>query len=1020
MTSSAEDIFRNAGSAASSPARLEPSSTATTLAGAKQTLESRRTSESFADILGRVEAPSSLTDKSPVSQNCSSHRAPNKEPFTAAQERGRIQQSSFPCQIPQEGGGPDGDVAAAISKLKRRTLEEKRDISTDTSASPFEFVAGHGSSSLVPEGVCAVGEGTLIQQDSSLLAENDMYEIVAACQKTSDMATAELLRHGGSGSSTSTTRPFTTLASGISEDPWTVPPVANAESAEAGATATAACQVADGCDVGEIWAEANDGDDSQWPFESGLRPWEDIDKETRKAAEGVSSSQLEDHKKIRIWVLHKGVCTPVSWYVDTSAEDVKASVLCACDVLADEGVDPDHPSAEASFCLRPIRPLPDSAEVDGEDLFMEVKTLQMRCQLPSPDCEPEVLAPQPTENAERLLEETSVAIDGAEKSGSEEVSVRVMLGPRVYSKDFPSLKDGATYLLEPRPLGADDPQQKEELAKLRKLTGDKWRRIYVSVDPLRHIEAQKAILRMRRGTNLLKHTRFGHPHLRQFQLSADRQRLLWYSASKGKEASVVQMGELEGLVLGQKSATFQSYRIPAVQHLSFSLVFRGETSRPDFASSVLLPDASIEDARTLDLTCKDEAEFEAWVTGCKAIIAASKHLKLSKLQLLSHSKRFLRALQRSEATVQLTKLPEEKGQSALQDCMDLPWHPLEELERKYEEQKRRIDTAAEEIRALDRTAVVRSNVDLSVLVGAGPAYASVFGDSEQVDDEEMEFERMRELLFEVTQVLAKAKAELTEYKKAEEERQQHSREGAAASMDSAVSGPFYPEAAKEDPSSKGSLDHKPAGGSCDSSDSLVKSSVLAISSGGEVLMRSGAAGLTFEERFKMAATVNSVGLEVVQEQVKEGIVTLLQRAANQTAEAQQIFTSALAAAAAVVGVDSPHQSGPPDTLPVEDVEKLKSINQLLWRAEVDVENVEDMLARLKAPSTLGGMALAGTVASLNHMVTTQLSTWGGQLASMVTDFLMKAEVPQLGLPAPAGTQRPPIAYSDSDYEDEFS
>lgn len=43
----------------------------------------------------------------------------------------------------------------------------------------------------------------------------------------------------------------------------------------------------------------------------------------------------------------------------------------------------------------------------------------------------------------------------------------------------------------------------------------------------------------------------------------------------------------------------------------------------------------------------------------------------------------------------------------------------------------------------------------------GPAYASVFGDSEQVDDEEMEFERMRELLFEVTQVLATAKAELT-------------------------------------------------------------------------------------------------------------------------------------------------------------------------------------------------------------------------------------------------------------------
>lgn len=137
---------------------------------------------------------------------------------------------------------------------------------------------------------------------------------------------------------------------------------------------------------------------------------------------------------------------------------------------------------------------------------------------------------------------------------------------------------------------------------------------------------------------------------------------------------MVQMGELEGLVLGQKSATFQSYRIPAVQHLSFSLVFRGETSRPDFASSVLLPDASIEDARTLDLTCKDEAEFEAWVTGCKAIIAASKHLKLSKLQLLSHSKRFLYVLR--AAAEGCSTLPCQVQWLHAHVCVraNAPWH----------------------------------------------------------------------------------------------------------------------------------------------------------------------------------------------------------------------------------------------------------------------------------------------------------------------------------------------------------
>ncbi|KAL8432534.1 hypothetical protein ACSSS7_004531 [Eimeria intestinalis] len=236
-------------------------------------------------------------------------------------------------------------------------------------------------------------------------------------------------------------------------------------------------------------------DGSHWPFESGLRPWEDVGKETRKAAEGISNHQLEDHQKTRIWVIHRGVCTPVSWYVDTSAEDVKTSILCACDVLADEEQLEDQGRA-GGFCLRQVRPLPDSAEVDCDELFMGVKTLALRCALP-PGEPREGLLLQVAEQ-EQPRESAAAEPEEAEK----EVSVRVVLGHRVFSKDFPSLTDGATYLLEPRTSGDDDSQQREELESLRKMTGDKWRRLSVAVDPLLHIEAQKAVLQMRRGKTI--------------------------------------------------------------------------------------------------------------------------------------------------------------------------------------------------------------------------------------------------------------------------------------------------------------------------------------------------------------------------------------------------------------------------------------------------------------------------------------------------------------------------------------
>lgn len=139
------------------------------------------------------------------------------------------------------------------------------------------------------------------------------------------------------------------------------------------------------------------------------------------------------------------------------------------------------------------------ADVDCDDLFMGIKTLTLRCGLPSAD-EAEGLAQHETES-EGPKEPNR---GNGEEDGDREVSVRVVLGPRVFSKDFPSLTDGATYLLEPHAPGAQDAQQSEELANLRKLTGDKWRRLSVTVDPLLHIEAQKAVLQMRRGKGPLQ------------------------------------------------------------------------------------------------------------------------------------------------------------------------------------------------------------------------------------------------------------------------------------------------------------------------------------------------------------------------------------------------------------------------------------------------------------------------------------------------------------------------------------
>jgi len=67
---------------------------------------------------------------------------------------------------------------------------------------------------------------------------------------------------------------------------------------------------------------------------------------------------------------------------------------------------------------------------------------------------------------------------------------------------------------------------------------------------------------------------------------------------------------------------------------------------------------------------------------------------------------------------------------------------------------------SQQVARLDHHSAAEMEVDLSLLTGQGPAYASVFVQDEDAQDEEMEIRRMHELVEQTTQILQQARNEL--------------------------------------------------------------------------------------------------------------------------------------------------------------------------------------------------------------------------------------------------------------------
>ena len=267
-----------------------------------------------------------------------------------------------------------------------------------------------------------------------------------------------------------------------------------------------------------------------------------------------------------------------------------------------------------------------------------------------------------------------------------------------------ALQEGEIYTIQPG----------EEIKGFEKVLGDRWRRVNVEIDPLQHSEANCAIELMKQGANLLKHTRNSMPHIRLFQLTNDLKYLIWYTSNKTNQEASVPLKDINSVQTGQSTENFKRYPIETLSHLSFSVLYKG---------------------KTLDVTCRDEKEFDFWVAGLKALMFHYKGLQVSKQILLSHSRRFLEYLRHNQINEATNVIYQEPNSKKLEDAIIRKPLTKEQVCDKLVRNRQRIENLFEEFRNLPSC---DSPEMLSVLSSKksayGGEYVEVLLDEEDQDE----------------------------------------------------------------------------------------------------------------------------------------------------------------------------------------------------------------------------------------------------------------------------------------------
>ncbi|XP_077235606.1 PH, RCC1 and FYVE domains-containing protein 1-like [Tasmannia lanceolata] len=113
-------------------------------------------------------------------------------------------------------------------------------------------------------------------------------------------------------------------------------------------------------------------------------------------------------------------------------------------------------------------------------------------------------------------------------------------------------------------------------------------------------DIEKALIALKKGSQLLKYGRKGKPKFYPFRLSNDESSLIWLSSSGERNLKLASVSKINP---GQRTSVFQRYLCPEKDYLSFSLIYNNGK-------------------RSLDLICKDKVEAEVWFTGLKALISS--------------------------------------------------------------------------------------------------------------------------------------------------------------------------------------------------------------------------------------------------------------------------------------------------------------------------------------------------------------------------------------------------------------